>query len=198
MEQEIDAFKSKSFTGTNMRLLEEWNSIINRFQNNNEISILIRERNAAKLPIVYDVVYNIRSFCGVKEKDENGLEMPILAKGFTMRISIPNNFPSVESKLDFRFLTEDILEINKIPHPWHPNIRYFGDFAGKVCLNKAAFSTYTDLALFIERVSLYLKYEKYHAEHIEPYPEDDLVANWVLEQAEPNGWIDDLRNSNEQ
>ena len=196
MDNELDIFKTKNFTGTNYRLLEEWEAIFNRFQNNKEICVVIRERNAEGLPIVFEVIYNIRSFCGIMDKDENGLEAPIFANQFLMRITIPNNYPSVDSKLVFRFLSEDIHE-NSIPHPWHPNIRYFGDFVGRVCLNNSAYGTYTDLALYIEKVALYLKFEKYHAVNEPPYPEDNMVAEWVLNQAESNGWIDELIKSHD-
>jgi hypothetical protein len=194
MNQEIDLYKAKNFTGTNYRLLEEWEAIFNRFENNKEINVIIRERNASGLPVVFEVIYKITSFCGVMEKDEDGLEKPIFAHEFIMRIYIPNNYPSVDSKLVFRFMTENIRE-NKIRHPWHPNIRYYGDFVGRVCLNNVAYGTYTDLALYIEKVALYLKYEKYHAVNEPPFPEDNKVADWVINQAEPNGWIDDLVKS---
>ncbi len=39
------------------------------------------------------------------------------------------------------------------------------------------------------RVEMYLKYKMYHAENIYPYPEDQNVAEWVREEAEPNGWV---------
>ena len=196
MSEEIDKYKNKKLTGTNYRLLEEWEAMLTRFRNNPEIIVVIRERNGEGLPIVFEVAYKIRSFCGVMEKDENGLEKPLFANRFLMRINIPNGYPSVDGKLDFRFMKEDIFE-NEIPHPWHPNIRYFGDFVGHVCLNNVAYGTFTDLALYVEKVALYLKYYKYHAVNEPPYPEDDLVAKWVLEQGEPNGWIDELNKNSE-
>jgi hypothetical protein len=193
MKNEIEEFKKKDFTGRSYRLLEEWEIMFNRFKNHNAIAIVVRERDGNQLPIEYDVFYNIKSFCGVEEKDENGLEKPVFADEFIMRIIIPNSFPSCDERPNFKFLTENIHE-QPIPHPWHPNIRFFGDFAGRVCLNNEAFGTYADLALFIERVALYLKYDKYHAVNEVPYPEDEKVAEWVLNQAEPNGWIDELQN----
>jgi len=38
------------------------------------------------------------------------------------------------------------------------------------------------------RVEQYLKYQLYHAENTYPYPEDRNVAEWVIEEGEPNGW----------
>ncbi|HOY32287.1 MAG TPA: hypothetical protein PKW80_10445 [Bacteroidales bacterium] len=193
MLQEIEELKLKNFIHRNARLMWEWETIDKRLGKNNEISYIISERNADGLPVVFEITYHIRSFCGILEKDKDGLEYPVFADKFIMRIIIPNNYPTVGSKLVFTFLTEDNTGQN-IPHPWHPNIRYYGDFAGKVCLNELASGTYTDLALYIDRVALYLKYEKYHASVIDPpYPEDDIVAHWVVQQAEPKGWIDDLK-----
>ena len=42
-----------------------------------------------------------------------------------------------------------------------------------------------DLVLRVER---YLKYLDYHAQNTYPFPEDLDVAEWVREEAEPNGW----------
>ena len=82
----------------------------------------------------------------------------------------------------------------EIPHPWHPNIRYYGDFAGRVCLNAEAFGSFTDLSWYIDRVARYLTFETYHAKiGVPPFPEDDTVAEWVIKQAEPQGWIEELK-----
>ena len=40
----------------------------------------------------------------------------------------------------------------------------------------------------VVRVEQYLKYQLYHAQNTYPYPEDQNVAEWVREEAEPNGW----------
>ena len=46
-----------------------------------------------------------------------------------------------------------------------------------------------DLAWYVERVALYLRYDLYHAVQEPPYPEDMKVARWVLRQGEPEGWV---------
>ena len=172
--------------------MNEWMSIDERYMHNPEVSYIIRKRNAEGLPVIYEIIFNIKSFCGVEEADENGWQRPLFHDEFIMRIIIPNNYPGVDSKLEFKFLTQTPTGF-KIPHPWHPNIRYFGDFAGLVCLNTNACGSYTDLSFYINRVVSYLKYEKYHALNTPPYPQDNKVAEWVLDQAEPNGWITELQ-----
>jgi hypothetical protein len=110
---------------------------------------------------------------------------PVFATGFLMRIDLPEGYPSVDAAPAFRFLTHNE-QGQSIPHPWHPNIRYFGDFAGRVCINMP--DTYTDLAWGVERVAHYLRYEVYHAISEPPYPEDLKVAAWVVRQGEPKEW----------
>ncbi|MGP1447536.1 MAG: hypothetical protein ACTTKO_08475 [Candidatus Limimorpha sp.] len=193
LTREIDEYKNNRYVGKNRRLMHEWLAIDQRFHDDPSIIYIIRKRNADNLPIMYEIVFKVKSFCGVLDPDENGLRKPFCADVFRMNIKIPNNYPAVDSKLEFKFITTDE-EGKEIPHPWHPNIRYFGDFAGRVCLNTPACGTFTDLAWYVDRVIAYLKYEKYHALNTPPFPEDNAVAEWITEQAEPNGWIEELRN----
>lgn len=190
---DIDQFRGKKFKGRSRRLMEEWDAIEKRCNGDKELLCVVRKRNADQLPIAYEVVYNIHSFCGVEESDSDGLRRPKFADRFMMRIDIPNNYPSVDAKLEFKFMTKNPLG-EEIPHPWHPNIRYFGDFAGRVCLNADACGSYTDLSWYIDRVASYLRYDTYHAKiGVPPFPEDDKVAQWVTEQGEPQGWIEQLK-----
>lgn len=190
---DIDQFRGKKFRGRSRRLMEEWEAIEKRCNGDKELLCVVRKRNADQLPIAYEVVYNIHSFCGVEESDSDGLRRPKFADRFMMRIDIPNNYPSVDAKLEFKFMTKNPLG-EEIPHPWHPNIRYFGDFAGRVCLNADACGSYTDLSWYIDRVASYLRYDTYHAKiGVPPFPEDDKVAQWVTEQGEPQGWIEQLK-----
>ena len=193
--REIDQYKQMRFVGRNRRLMHEWSAIDQRFRDDKDITYIIRKRNADNLPTQYEIIFKVKSFCNIAEPDANGLCKPVIADEFHMNITIPNNYPAVDSKLEFKFLTKNH-EGKEIPHPWHPNIRFFGDFAGRVCLNTPACGTFTDLAWYVDRVMLYLKYEKYHALNTPPFPEDNKVAEWVLEQAEPNGWIEQFRNEN--
>ena len=156
----------------------------------NEIEYQILERNTQGLPTAYLITYHIHSIQGVERIDRlnqpGESNPPIFAPIFRMRINLPINYPCVDGPAAFRFLTHDTAG-NEIPHPWHPNIRYFGEFAGRVCLN--ALNTHTSLAWCIDRVALYLRYDLYHAIQEPPYPEDPKVASWVIHQGEPNEWI---------
>ena len=114
------------------------------------------------------------------------MNAPIFATGYRMMIEIPSGYPCVDAPPSLFFLTADSSG-ESIPHPWHPNIRYFGAFAGRVCINMT--DTYTDLLWGVNRVASYLRYETYHATMELPFPEDLKVAEWVVRQGEPHHWI---------
>ncbi len=177
--REIDNYRDKKFSGRDARLFREWEQIDKQFGDSREIEYIIRKRNGSDLPVVYDIWFNIKSMVGIQEPDEKGMQKPIFGKEHVMRITLPNNYPSAAGQPEFNFTTD----------VWHPNIRYFGDFKGRVCLNPGDSGTQTPLAEYINRVMDYLTYDDYHAKNEYPYPEDLTVAEWVLKQAEPNGWV---------
>jgi len=179
MEKEIDIYRSKNFTGKDARLFREWEMLDKRIEKNPQIAYIIRKRNGNGLPIVFDIIFKVKSIVGVSKSDNSDLLTPVFGKEHTMRISLPNNYPSADGQPEFVF-SSDV---------WHPNIRFFGDFKGRVCLNTGDSGVQTNLVDYIDRVLDYLKYEDYHAKNEYPYPEDLDVAEWVLKQGEPNGWI---------
>ena len=179
MQKEIDKYLEVNYTGKDARLLHEWELIDQRFAYDNQVNYIIRKRNGVELPIVYDIFFNIKTIIGVEEPDEKGLKKPVFGKEHIMRITLPNNYPGADGDPVFMFTTE----------VWHPNIRYFGEFKGRVCLNTRDSGTQTHLVQYIDRVINYLMYEDYHAQNEYPYPEDLDVAEWVLNQGEPQGWL---------
>lgn len=180
----------KELTGRNRRLQYEWKNLEKRLSSRSDIDYCITKTNAQGMPIGYQITYRVKSICSVtniEHLDKPGVDNePIFADEFKMQIDIPEDYPCIDAQPQFCFCTKDA-EGNPIPHPWHPNIRYFGEMAGRVCLN--AIDSYMDLAWYVERVALYLRYELYHAKQEPPYPEDITVARWVLRQGEPMRWI---------
>ena len=128
------------------------------------------------LPTEYEIWYRVKSIIGVK--DTKAPREPIFGYLHKMSIILPNNYPSADGNPIFTFRT-DI---------WHPNIRYSGSFKGHVCLNSKDMGVMASLKSLVLRVEQYLKYKDYHAQNVYPYPEDQNVAEWVREEAEPNGW----------
>ena len=183
-------FDFRQLTGRSRRLLHEWRELDRALEHRDRIEYSITKRNAQGLPTEYLITYRIRSICGVERVErlnEPGVSNPpIFASEFFMRIVLPPNYPCVDAPVEFWFLTQGPEE-EPIAHPWHPNIRYFGEFAGRVCLNTP--DTYTGLDWCVDRVARYLSYERYHAVQEPPYPEDFKVAEWVIRQGEPNDWI---------
>lgn len=169
-------------TGREKRLEYEYQQLLRRTEHHPEIRLMVDGRNANGLPNHYLVEYSIRSLSGVTETG-----YPIYSERFLMSIDIPSEYPSVDAPAVFRFLTEEPQSHRPIAHPWHPNIRYYGEMVGRVCLN--AYDTFTDLAWGVLRVGEYLRYERYQALNEPPYPEDQKVAAWVIRIGEPNGYI---------
>lgn len=183
-------FISSQLSGRNRRLLYEWKKLEQGLAGCYDITWHVVKTNAVGLPTSYRVDYHIHSICGVTSEErlnEPGvINEPLFADHYQMQIDLPVNYPCVDGVPVFHFLTNDE-EGKSIPHPWHPNIRYFGDSAGRVCINMV--DTYADLVWGIKRVASYLRYECYHAVAEPPYPEDYQVASWVIRQGEPNQWI---------
>ena len=175
--------------GRSKRLLNEWQTLQHGLDGRKDISCRVLTTNADGVPDSYLVDYQIRSICGVTDMAQLGTagisNEPLYADHFTMRIELPANYPQVDGEPVLTFLTHDGRG-NALPHPWHPNIRYFGSFAGRVCINMA--DSYTSLLWAVQRIGAYLRYEVYHATMEPPYPEDLQVATWVRDQGEHNGW----------
>ena len=151
------------------------------------ISYTITKRSPSGLPLAYEITFHIQTITGVEQPDAIGLQKPVFGDTHILRITIPNNYPSADGGYpDFKFVTD----------VWHPNIRFYGEFKGHVCLNFENCGTSTPLVEFISKVAAYLRYDEYHALDEEPYPEDQTVARWVREQAEPQGWLEEFRIRN--
>ncbi len=178
--------QTKQLSGRNRRLLREREIIQCRLSGRKDIEYRVTQLNEQGMAIEYEFVYNIRSFAGVDELSQE----PIYAQRFVMDMVIPEGYPCVDAPPQFNFVCYDKVTCQPIAHPWHPNIRYFGAFAGRVCLNNM--DSFTELAWCVERVAKYLRYERYHALEQAPFPEDLTVARWVREWGEPNLVINDL------
>ena len=174
--------------GRNKRLQNEWRMLEQGLDGRKDISCRVLTTNADGLPTDYCIDYHIHSLCGVTNMEhlnEAGVKNePLYADHFRMRMTLPPNYPQIDGAPILNFLTCDE-EGNDLPHPWHPNIRYFGAFAGRVCINMA--DTYSSLLWAVQRIGAYLRYDTYHATMEPPYPEDLQVATWIRNQGEPNG-----------
>lgn len=185
MNEQINNFNLKELTGRNNRLLLEWQALDSlcakrkaesKDPRRPSISYIIRRKNEVGLPTEYEVWYRCKSIVGVK----NGPvpREPIFGFLHKMRIKLPSAYPAADGNPEFKFLSD----------VWHPNIRHSGSFKGHVCLTIKEMGVMASLKVLVLRVEQYLKYKLYHAQNTYPYPEDQNVAEWVREEAEPNGW----------
>ena len=185
MNNLINKFNHKELGPRDSALLKEWELLDalctkRRAQSSNPlaatIAYTIKKKNIAGLPVVYEIWYRVKSIVGVE--DTPPPRKPIFGYLHKMLIKLPNNYPAADGNPIFTFET-DI---------WHPNIRHSGDFKGHVCLTIKDMGVLASLKDLVLRVEKYLKYQSYHALNIYPFPEDLGVAEWVREEAEPNGW----------
>lgn len=185
MNEQISNFNLKELTGRNNRLLIEWQALdslcAKRKADSKDplrpsISYIIRRKNEVGLPTEYEVWYRCKSIVNIKKGPVP--REPIFGFLHKMRIKLPSAYPAADGNPEFKFLSD----------VWHPNIRHSGSFKGHVCLTIKEMGVMASLKVLVLRVEQYLKYKLYHAENTYPYPEDQNVAEWVREEAEPNGW----------
>jgi Ubiquitin-conjugating enzyme len=104
--------------------------------------------------------------------------LPIFADKHMMEIHLPASYPA---EAPICYMVSEV---------WHPNIQSEeGLYQGRICGNTEGFGTHFSLDDLILRIESMLKYEIYHAELRFPYPEDENVARWVREYAEPLGIV---------
>ena len=173
---DFERYRSAVKPGRDTRLLNEWKQLDEACAASDEIAYSVCKTSVSGLPVAYEMIFHIKSITGVEEADERGLQKPVFADKHLLRISLPNNYPA--DAPEFKFVSD----------VWHPNVRYFGEFKGRVCLNFNDCGTSAYLADHIAAIARYLRYTDYHARNEHPYPEDRTVAQWTLEQAEPQGW----------
>ena len=181
MTREIDKFRNETYKGRDARLFHEWDLLEKRFANDSRVaSIIVRKHNAkSKLPEKYEMILSMKSIIGVNPKNEQNLETPIFGHKHRLTIELPDFYPCAEGLPKFMFAS-DI---------WHPNIRFFGDFKGRVCLTFQDRPLTTPLTAYVDTILDYLSYDDYMADDRYPFPEDLTVAAWVRNQAEPNNWL---------
>lgn len=185
MNELINDFNLKEFSGRDSRLLLEWrelDALCSKRKSESKdprkpsISYIIRRKNVLGIPTEYEIWYRCKSIVGVK--DTRVPREPIFGFLHKMRIILPNAYPAADGNPEFKFITD----------VWHPNIRFSGSFKGRVCLTIKEMGVLASLKVLVLRVEQYLKYQLYHAQNTYPYPEDQNVAEWVREEAEPNEW----------
>lgn len=104
--------------------------------------------------------------------------LPVFADTHVLEIHLPTGYP-VAPAICYM-----------VTPTWHPNIQSDeGPYQGRICGNTEGFGAFYSLDQLILRIQAMLKYEIYFAKMKFPYPEDENVAQWVREYAEPLGIV---------
>ncbi|MEM7656793.1 MAG: ubiquitin-conjugating enzyme E2 [Bacteroidota bacterium] len=173
--QELTAYyaKQKFRNPRDKRLAKEHLSIAQLADQTNRITYQPVGRNLP--PEGYLVGYHVRSIVGV-----DGDEMPIYGNYHEVEITFPSDYPISAAKLYMK------------SQAWHPNIKAEGRFKGRICGNTSEFGKAFNLNMLTIRIGEILQYKNYHAEQTAPFPEDENVARWIRDVAEPR----DIVNKN--
>lgn len=187
----FEGFRKAELSPRGRKLLKEWKKIDYLCENSDVIKYIVRKRNREGLPVEYEIIYGVRSIVGVEEPREEtitvagesvtkALRRPVFGNEHHLSINLPNNYPGA-----FGGNPEFVM----ISDTWHPNIRATGKFKGRICLNDRDLGVAIGLDERILRVGKYLQYQTYWANDSYPWPEDQAVAEWIRDEAEPAGWV---------
>lgn len=190
----FEGFKTAELSQRGKKLLKEWKKIDNLCVHSDVIKYIIRNRNREGLPVEYEIIYHLKSIVGIEDPREEALVIdgekivktlrkPVFSNEHRLSIGLPNNYPSAfGGNPEFKMISDT----------WHPNIRATGKFKGRICLNDKDLGVAIGLDQRILRVGKYLQYQTYWATDSYPWPEDQVVAEWIREEAEPAGWVNAL------
>lgn len=140
-----------------------------------KITYSIGKQLKSNPPEGYHITYLLRSIIGIEAS-----KAPIYGDKHEVYIEFPENYPSKEAKLTIKMISEI----------WHPNVRCHGAHKGRMCVNEKALSASHPLDSIVVMMGEILQYKNYLAENVPPFPEDEVVAAWVRDYAEPNGIVD--------
>ncbi len=129
-------------------------------------------------PEEYLITYKLKSIIGIDNNND-----PIYAYEHQLEVSFPADYPA--SSVAKCYMKTPV---------WHPNIKHDGRFKGRVCVNAKEFGKLFFLDDLVIRVGQILQYQNYHAKNEQPFPEDEKVAKWVRDYAEPK----DIVNKDKQ
>lgn len=189
----FEGFTKVELSPRGRKLLKEWKKIDDLCEHSDVISYIIRKRNREGLPVEYEIIYHLKSIIGVEEPKDvtakidginitKSIRRPIYGNEHRLSINLPNNYPGAfGGNPEFKMITDT----------WHPNIRATGKFKGRICLNEKDLGVAVGLDKRILRVGKYLQFQIYWANDSYPWPEDQMVAEWIREEAEPVGWVND-------
>ncbi len=168
------AVKYKKFNNPRDNRLAKEHELLDDFCEQSKIvSYEGKRRRGGLPPDKYLFHYNLKSVVGI---DAN--QNPIYGNKHTAEIEISPQFP-LGGQPSCKMITP----------AWHPNIKFDGAFAGKICINAEALGSWHTMDMLAERIGEMLQFKNYHAVNEPPYPEDAKASQWMREYAEPRNII---------
>jgi len=155
------------------KLREEYENLL-KLESRSRGKIIIEPAiiQAGRPPESYVITYKCRGIVGV-----DGERAPIYGDEHKVSVYLRHGYPLLPP------------EVNWLTPIWHPNIDHLPPH--HVCINEV--DTWwpgrhlDDLVLWMGEL---VQYKRYHAEEgVEPFPDDQMVAEWVREYAEPRGIV---------
>jgi ubiquitin-protein ligase len=143
-------------------------------ERSDRISYEILKQVGKMPPEAYKVHFKVKSIIDIDDQ-----KMPKFGSMHTARIEFPPEYPGDDGKPMCYMLTDT----------WHPNIKHAGDYVGRICVDAKSLGAWHSLEMLVLRIGEILQYKNYLAENVPPYPEDEKVAQWVRNFAEPKGLI---------
>ena len=137
-----------------------------------DFEVLEREREKPNPPNAYLITYKVKSIIGINDD-----LTPIYGEEHKTEIRLPQSYPMVGASC---YMKTDL---------WHPNIKFHGKEKGHICSNAKDFGKRYNLYFLAHRIGEILQYKNYHAIEEPPHPDDEIVAEWVREYAEPKNII---------
>lgn len=157
--------------GRRARLLLEYEKLINLEKRSEFIKVEPVDSIEGMPPENYLITFNCRGIAGLNED-----KSPQFAEFHQVSMKLSSNFPNQEPYL--KWLTPI----------WHPNIEHKEPH--HVCTNNVqnwyATKSLDDLIVTLGEM---VQYRRYHAAWIAPFPLDKEAADWVINYAEPNGFV---------
>lgn len=163
-------YASRKFAdGRDERLAGEHLALAEMLEKTNKITYQVNSGSRVP-PESYLIGYHVKSIVGINED-----QTPIYGNYHEVEITFPAGYP----------LTAAAKCYTKTP-VWHPNIKWDGRFKGRICGNTKEFGKLYFLNMLVVRIGEILQFKNYHAEQTAPFPEDESVARWTRDYAEPN------------
>jgi len=164
-----------------IRLAKEHELLDELCNSTDKISYKITNQpNKRKPPEGYLISYRVKTIIGI-----NADNSPIY--------NDPENGDTVDVSIDFPAEYPDLSQGGPKCYAkttvFHPNILHYRIPKGKICTNQPALGAWQTLDMLVHMIGNILQYKNYLAENKPPYPEDEKVAKWVREYAEPKGII---------